>query len=138
MAPLKFRAWHNGKMIYLGPLCLDYTAGFWTKEDDNYRLKATRDFDLSPRSYEGRFYNHDDFNEDADGAILMQSTGLKDKNGVPIYEGDIDKSGHPVEWFNGSFICNGMYICEPGGSPSWVEVVGNAYEHPSLLINGKA
>ena len=81
---------------------------------------------------------------------LMQYTGLKDKNGVEIYEGDIIKSPEMVERFDGGYD-DGLYICNwdkevagffCGGitsSQMWLiediecEVIGNIYENPELL-----
>ena len=81
---------------------------------------------------------------------LMQYTGLKDKNGVEIYEGDILSTdlSRPyliVEFRNGAF----MYQCHHDGqnyydfmepanerlkfNTKYHEVIGNIYENPELL-----
>lgn len=77
--------------------------------------------------------------------ILMQSTRLKDKNGVDVYQGDVIRCTrgcpHEVIWleeYGGTFF---------GGMPAWYlsglkegyawtgeeEVIGNIYENPELL-----
>lgn len=75
------------------------------------------------------------------GLTLMQYTGLKDRNGVEIYEGDILSSPSmpisPVEFQRGSF--NAVYADgshDEWEAPLWrysVEVIGNIYENPELL-----
>jgi uncharacterized phage protein (TIGR01671 family) len=79
---------------------------------------------------------------------IMQSTGLKDKNGKEIYEGDVlipfTKSIGPywIVFENGAFVCyhkhgrwgllsRAFEIGNPlGYSP---EVIGNIHENPELL-----
>lgn len=77
--------------------------------------------------------------------VLMQYTGLKDKNGYEIYEGDIVNcsSGcpHVVEWVQayGGTYWGGMpafYLSGLNSGYAWneqEEVIGNIYENPELL-----
>lgn len=80
--------------------------------------------------------------------ILMQSTGLKDKNDVEIFEGDVVTNGwkrqvvtfgtQEVEEDFGSIrIYRGFNLYLGGGYPNAImsefEVVGNIYENPDLL-----
>lgn len=83
-----------------------------------------------------------------DRVIFMQCTGLKDKNGKLIYEGDIvtydwltpigkvwrTDGKHIVEWHNGFTVIGNIagYDVEHGKTKN-VEVIGNIYENAELL-----
>lgn len=90
-----------------------------------------------------------------DDYILMQFTGLQDKNGKDIYEGDIlllednwakitecDRKHVLIKFHEGAFMYGrgfdpyhmNTYLWM-GAQSKHVEVIGNLYEHPELLGN---
>lgn len=104
------------------------------------------DFSTKPFRVFYSAYGEDNyFNQDA---ILMQSTGLKDKNGVEIYEGDIVKPVSFASWIgvvkysseNAAYILDdhnnefirgeNVYLSQFNEG---LEIIGNIYENPELM-----
>jgi uncharacterized phage protein (TIGR01671 family) len=79
--------------------------------------------------------------------IIMQYTGLKDKNGKEIYEGDVCKllnqfhlnEIYSVKFIGGSFCLSNElepyipFFAYDKDKIDYMEVIGNIYENPELL-----
>lgn len=72
---------------------------------------------------------------------IIQCTGLKDKNGKLIYEGDILQENwhkYKLEWGNGAYTIKDIkrgtsYMFTSGMCIHKSEVIGNIYENKELL-----
>mgnify|MGYP002798925987 FL=1 len=132
----------------------EYNFRVWDTE--NKEMLKVQELDFEDTFYGGRLsIRTDQYNDyfDIEDMILMQYTGLKDKNGKEIYEGDIifikgetkllDIKGK-VEYSNtfAQFIITntGSIVneTEPLGDyeEENIEVIGNIYDNPELLEEG--
>ena len=111
----KFRAWRTESREMYDDVYFDgLEVGIW--DDDN----------------DGEFTLIGDMRENSllQYCVLMQSTGLKDKNGKLIYEGDIVRlAGY------GNYICEFPFIelYEKSFEGDVEQIIGNIYEHPDLI-----
>ena len=93
----------------------------------------------------GNSKTEDLFFRDFEEVELMQYTGLKDKNGKEIYEGDIlffrdENMKYIVVWQDAAFIIKSIEIRNYSEKMCWLddteiccEIVGNIYENKKLL-----
>jgi len=131
MREIKFRAWDNKWKVML-----EY---FHIINKGNKKLS----FVTYPSNREDIPFSNANIKDDYE---LMQYTGLKDKNGKEIYEGDIIKftpknpfskgeiSYHEITFIQGRFCISGTGLTLIEGlNEDIIEVVGNIYQNPELL-----
>jgi YopX protein len=120
MREIKFRAWNSidKEMIY----------GVWLSSDGSV-------IDFEYGNVVGTYPK--------DKVIPLQYTGLKDRNGTEIYEGDVVLNGgfykFVVSWNEKKAgfepFCDWTFIGEYSSieTTNEIEVIGNIYENPELL-----
>lgn len=148
MREIKFRAWHrrpNTNCVNAGKMVMGFpmTIQSLINAKEGYEFKKVG------------IYGYDEHLELGNETILMQFTGLKDKNGKEIYEGDIleYKFNKLVDFRNGEkiepewirerrvmrFIEDRFSFAKDIKKPNYFEypsmskVIGNIYENPELV-----
>lgn len=138
----KFRAWD----AYEKEMLENVTPLF---DDSNSMMAIITDFQIkgSPGTSEIEIGSYDTtLNWDEFPYILMQSTGLKDKNGVEIFEGDLVEHDDNINGTWETFeACEIVYdvdyaqFCFKNDASNFLSyyrnlcIIGNIHENPELL-----
>lgn len=117
----------------------------WDKQTERMHIVSGIDFNDGLVSSVNIWHEGWPWVLEPDEIVLMQSTGLKDKDGGDVYQGDIIRCTrgcpHEVIWlekYGGTFF-GGMpawYLSGLSNGYSWTgreEVIGNVYENSELL-----
>jgi|SRR6185369_9988018 len=124
MREFKFRAWWEGKLY--PRVGVDLSSCELYKAEWNPNWMANPPWEAS-------------IGLECDGLVVEQFTGLNDKNGRGIYEGDIFTmyqkgqkvmDSHIVELAD--FLGGHYWIVNKGGKPEY-EILGNMHENPELM-----
>ena len=133
MREIKFRAWHKKKKQM-------FTVYGWN-QSGNIQITPNRfgaGADGEPVVHELAYY------ASPDDVEVMQFTGLKDKNGKEIYEGDTVRYGldatqdHAASVKIGAVTWDDDWLTYNVGGDNhwdidWMEVIGNIHENPKLM-----
>jgi len=133
MREYKFRAWDNeaNLMIYSDHRNRKlYDAYYYFETDSKGELKCNWETEWTESCQpDGGAFNN-----------LMQYTGLKDKNGIEIYEGDIVKlydENCQLLWDEFDCLyyikCDDFYTELEHNIRHKIEVIGNIYENAELM-----
>jgi len=150
----RYRAWHNDLKVMLYPPSdtdsMPYCRNSNGKHVECFSIEypqSNMSLFSSNVTWDGRYY----MNGELQNVTFLEWTGLKDDDGLEVYEDDILKWSEYQGWEDGRTI-EGIYIVRwnedylrwdlydpyqndslPMGDTQFDEVLGNVYESPHLL-----